>query len=67
MPGLLKMIFQPNDGSRRTVRREVVNSRVNVEKAATRLEDTVRDLLERNDKLTGRGNANALSANQASK
>lgn len=54
MTGLLKSIFAPNDGSRKRVQDEVTASRERVEKAANRFEETVRDLLERNDKLTGR-------------
>lgn len=56
MTGLLKSIFAPNDGSRTRVKAEVEASRERVEKAANRFEETVRDLLERNDKLTGRDN-----------
>ena len=54
MTGLLKSIFAPNDGSRQRVMDEVTASRERVEKAANRFEETVRDLLKRNDDVTGR-------------
>lgn len=54
MAGILKTIFQPHDGSRRRVRDEVESSRQEVERAATRFEETVSDLLKRNDTMTGR-------------
>lgn len=54
MPGILTMIFRPYDGSRRKVRDDAATARQDVEKAANRLEKTIRDLLERNDELTGR-------------
>lgn len=54
MTGILKSIFSPKDGSRQKVREEVVTSRERVETAANRFEETIRDLLDRNDKLTGR-------------
>lgn len=57
MPGLLKTIFHPHDGTRRKVQQEVVKSRVDVQKASNRLEETIRDLLDSNDKLTGRKHA----------
>lgn len=57
MPGILKSIFYPHDGSRQKVREEVASSRESVEKAVNRFEETVRDLMDRNDKLTGRANA----------
>lgn len=58
MSAILKAIFSPNDGTRQAVQDRVVASRVKVEKAASRLEETVRDLLARNDRLTGRTNGN---------
>lgn len=57
MAGILKSIFRPNDGSRKRVHEEVVLSRERVERAANRFEDTIREVLNRNDKLTGRANA----------
>lgn len=57
MPGILKSIFYPHDGSRQKVRKEVSSSRERVEKAANRFEETIRDLMDQNDKLTGRANA----------
>ena len=53
---LWAMIFKPHDGTRATIREEVASSRVAVQIAASRFEQTVNDLLERNDKLTGRNN-----------
>lgn len=57
MPGILNSIFRPQDGSRQKVREEVASSRQSVEKAVNRFEETIRDLMDRNDKLTGRDNA----------
>lgn len=58
MAGLLKSILYPQDGSRKAVKEGVVASRVGVERAVTRFEETIRDLLKENDKFTGRqGNA----------
>ena len=61
MSALLKAIFSPNDGTRRDVHAKVVASRVRVERAANRLEVTIREMMDRNDRLTGRapnGNGN---------
>ena len=58
MSAILKAIFSPHDGTRRDVQAKVVASRVRVERAASRLEETVRELLERNDRLTGRAHGN---------
>ena len=49
-----KEIFNPRDGSREKVKGEVLLSRQNVERAVNRFEDTIRELLDENDKLTGR-------------
>lgn len=57
MTGILKSIFYPHDGSRKRVREEVASSRENVERAVNRFEDTIKGLMDRNDKLTGRANA----------
>jgi len=57
MTSILKSIFRPNDGTREKVKGEVVASRENVEKAVNRFEETIRDLMDRNDKLTGRAHA----------
>lgn len=54
MTGVLKSIFAPNDGSRQRVQEAVTASRERVESAANRFEDTVRELLGRNDSVTGR-------------
>lgn len=59
MTGLLKSIFAPNDGSRKKVQEAVTASRENVEKAASRFEDTVRELLQHNDSITGRNQSHA--------
>lgn len=56
MPGILKMIFKPHDGSREQVRNDVAASRAHVEKAVNRFEETIRDLMTQNDTLTGRAN-----------
>lgn len=56
MTGILKSIFRPNDGTREKVKGEVVASRESVDKAVNRFEETIRDLMDRNDKLTGRAN-----------
>lgn len=62
MTGFLKSILYPHDGTRKAVKEGVVASRVGVERAVTRFEETVRDLLKENDKLTGRtGNAGKTS------
>ncbi len=54
MTGILKSIFAPHDGSRQVVMNQVTESREGVERAATRFEDTIRDLMDKNDRLTGR-------------
>jgi hypothetical protein len=54
MTGFFKSIFAPNDGTRRKVKEEVAASRERLETAANRFEETVRQLLERNDQVTGR-------------
>ena len=51
---LWDMIFRPHDGTRTAIKEEVAASRSAVQVAASRFEQTVTDLLERNDKLTGR-------------
>jgi hypothetical protein len=56
MTGIWKSIFKPNDGTREKVKGEVVASRESVDKAVNRFEETIRDLMDRNDKLTGRAN-----------
>jgi hypothetical protein len=54
MVALLKAIFQPKDGTRQRVKEEVMSSRRKVEYAASQFELTIRELLDRNDRLTGR-------------
>lgn len=54
MAGVLAKIFSPNDGSRAAIEKRVVASTQQVEAAANRLKDTVRELLDENDKVTGR-------------
>lgn len=56
--GILKAIFSPKDGSRQRVVDDVAESRALVNKAANRFEETVCEMIHRNDKLTGR-NRNA--------
>lgn len=50
------MIFRPHDGTRQRVKDDVETSRRDVEYAVNRFEETIRDLLDRNDQLTGRKN-----------
>ncbi len=54
MQGLLRSIFQPQDGSHKAVKDAVVASRERVESAANRFEATIQELLAENDKITGR-------------
>lgn len=54
--GLFKMIFKPHDGTRQRVKTDVEISRRDVEYAVNRFEETIRNLLDRNDQLTGRKN-----------
>jgi hypothetical protein len=54
--GLLKSILHPHDGTRRAVKEQVVTSRQEVQKAVTRFEETIRDLIKKNDLITGRQN-----------
>lgn len=58
LKGLWKMITKPHDGTRSAVLAEVVVSRATVQHAANRFETTVQELLDRNDRLTGRKNEN---------
>lgn len=52
--GLWKMIFKPNDGHRAAVKAEVAESAKARESATNRFEQTVKEVLEINDRLTGR-------------
>ena len=52
--GILKAIFSPKDGSRQRVVDDVAESSALVSKAANRFEETVSEMIRRNDKLTGR-------------
>ncbi len=54
MAGLLKMIFEPNDGTRAAVQEEVARSVAARESATKRFEKTVQEVLELNDRITGR-------------
>lgn len=54
--GLLKMIFRPHDGTREAVKAEVAASVAARESAINRFEQTVQEVLELNDRLTGRAN-----------
>lgn len=53
---LWKTIFRPHDGTRAAIREEVEASKKARESATTRFEQTVREVLEINDRLTGRKN-----------
>ena len=55
---IIRSIFKPNDGSRQKILADVAASRAMVEDKATRLEGTIRELLDRNDELTGRAKPN---------
>lgn len=52
--GIFQRIFNPYDGSRRAVVARVIEARKDVERAANRLEVVVADLLDENDRITGR-------------
>ncbi|MET3649074.1 hypothetical protein [Phyllobacterium ifriqiyense] len=52
--GLFQRIFNPHDGSRRAVVVRVIEARKDVERTANRLEVGVADLLDENDRITGR-------------
>lgn len=52
--GLLQMIFRPNDGTRAAVKAEVAASAAARESAINRFEKTVQEVLELNDRITGR-------------
>lgn len=54
MSALLKAIFQPKDGTRERVKQAMAVSQDKMERASARFESTVRELLERNDEVTGR-------------
>lgn len=56
---VLKKIFAPNDGIRRRVHAEVVESVHEVEAASMRLDNLIRQMMDRNDGLTGRKPQNA--------
>ncbi len=51
---IFNRIFRPNDGSRRAVHNAVSESVNETVMAADRLIDTVRELMERNDRITKR-------------
>ena len=52
--GLFRMIFRPHDGTRQQVQEEVKTSRKEIEVAVNRFEETIKELLHQNDRLTGR-------------
>lgn len=54
MTGIFNAIFRPKDGSRRKVEAEVKASREKVTRATSRFEQTIQELIDRNDNLTGR-------------
>lgn len=56
--GFWKTMFNLRDGRRERVKQAVAESAVQREIAASRLEDTIRELLETNDRVTGRVRAN---------
>lgn len=58
MSALLKAIFQPKDGTRERVKEAVASSREKMQGAANRFEIVVKEMLDRNDKLTGRAGQN---------
>lgn len=59
--GLLKMIFKPHDGTRAKVKAEIAASVAARESAINRFEQTVQELLETNDRLTGRTDEKRIS------
>lgn len=54
MSALLKAIFQPKDGTRERVKEAMAVSQEKMARAANRFETVVGELLDRNDRLTGR-------------
>lgn len=58
---LLSAIMRPHDGTRKKVAQQVAESVAKRETARSRFEDTVRELLEVNDRLTGKNDAAAKS------
>lgn len=52
--GLFQRIFKSHDGSHRAMIAAVKKSRIDVERAASQLEDVVTELLEENDRITRR-------------
>jgi hypothetical protein len=51
---LWKMIVHPSDGTREKVKAAVERSTLDRQIARSRFEDTIRELLEVNDRVTGR-------------
>lgn len=64
---LFSAILRPHDGTRRKVTQAVATSAAQRETARSRFEDTVRELLEVNDRLTGRNEHAASEAPSHSK
>ena len=61
MQNIFQLIFAPRDDHRK-MQEAVVLSRMDVEKAKNRFEDTIKELLKQNDTLTGKANvANPLN------
>lgn len=54
MNALLKAIIQPKDGTRERVREAIATSQAKMEHASNRLDTIIKDMLDRNDQLTGR-------------
>lgn len=58
MNGLLKAIFQPKDGTRERVKEAMASSQTKMTLAANRFETVVKEMLDRNDQVTGRAGRN---------
>lgn len=54
MRHVLQQIFRPNDGSARAIQAAVNDAMQESKQASDRLVETVRELMERNDTITGR-------------
>lgn len=54
MRKVLRQIFRPNDGSARAVQAAVRMHVLETKRSADAMMETVRELMERNDKITGR-------------
>ncbi len=63
---LFQTLFGSRDGNPVQVKEAVATSRENVQQAANRFEETIRDMMKRNDRLTGRSH-DAHSGHQPSR